>query len=138
MKTKIKNGREYIFDIVRKKYVRNQPEEWVRQHMISYLSDKKGYPPSLMSVEKKNEINSINKRCDIICYNKEGTPLILIECKARKIKINEKTFEQSLIYNQTIQAKYILITNGLDHYCFQIQSDRFFFTESIPSFQDVK
>jgi len=78
MKIKTENGKEYIFDIVRKQYVRNQPEEWVRQNIIEYLNKKKGYPVSLMSIEKKNTINNIKKRCDIVCNNQNGEPLLLV------------------------------------------------------------
>ena len=90
MKIKIKNNKEYIFDLVRKKYVVNQPEEWVRQHMVEFLHKQKGYPISLMTIEKKTNINNMSKRCDIICHNSNGTPLLLIECKSNKINLTSK------------------------------------------------
>ena len=100
MKKKIKNGKEYIFDVVRKKYIQNQPEEWVRQHIIEYLNKEKGYPISLMSIEKKNPINSMNKRCDIICSDNNGNPLLLIECKAGHVKLNTQALNQSIMYQK--------------------------------------
>ena len=116
MKLKTKNGKEYIFDVVRKKYVRNQPEEWVRQNIIEYLNKEKGYPISLMSIEKKTQINQLTKRCDIICHNKNGQPILLVECKAPNIKVNKDSFDQSINYQKVVQAKYIMITNGKIHY----------------------
>ena len=138
MKTKISNGKEYIFDIVRKKYILNQPEEWVRQNIIKYLSNEKGYPISLMSVEKKSEINNSKKRTDVICYNKHKKPLLLIECKAMHIKINPKTFQQTIIYQNKIQAKYILVTNGKEHYCFLKHPKKIEFLDYIPKYGEIK
>ena len=134
MKLKIKNNKEYIFDLVRKKYVLNQPEEWVRQHTIEYLSTEKGYPISLMSVEKKTIVNKLLKGCDIICYNQIGQALLLVECKARTVKLNTKYVNQSINYQRTIQAKYILITNGTTHFCFYINGGEINFVDKIPEY----
>ena len=134
MKVKIKNGKEYIFDLVRKKYVRSQPEEWVRQNMIEYLNKEKGYPLSLMSIEKKTKINNLPKRCDIICYNKDGAPILLVECKAPNIKLNKDSFHQSMRYQQVVKAQYILITNGATHYCFKLKRDEIKFLKNIPDY----
>ena len=131
MRTKIQNGKEYIFDVVRKKYILNQPEEWVRQHTIQYLNIKKGYPISLMSIEKKNAINNINKRCDIICNDKYGNPLLLVECKAMTIEISPNAFDQTINYHNKIKAKYLLITNGNKHYCFKIINREIIFLNKI-------
>ncbi|MAQ48069.1 MAG: restriction endonuclease subunit R [Flavobacteriales bacterium] len=134
MKLKIKNNKEYIFDLVRKKYVLNQPEEWVRQHIIQYLNTQKGYPISLMSVEKKTIVNKLIKRCDIICYNQMGKALLLVECKAPKVKLNTSYLNQSINYQRTIQAKYILITNGTTHFCFTLQDGAPKFIDKIPKY----
>jgi len=134
MKLKIENGKEYIFDIVRKKYILNQPEEWVRQNIIQYLNEEKGYPISLMSVEKKTLVNQLSKRCDIICCNSNGIPLLLVECKAPHIKLNRDCFNQSINYQNSINAKYLLITNGTTHYCFKLKNKDFMFLKKIPSY----
>ena len=134
MKLKTKNGKEYIFDLVRKKYVRNQPEEWVRQNIVEYLNKEKGYPISLMSVEKKTQINYLTKRCDIICYNQIGQALLLVECKAPTVKLNTKYVNQSINYQRTIQAKYILITNGKTHFCFNQNRGEINFVDKIPEY----
>tara|TARA_B100001250_G_scaffold343037_1_gene311533 strand:+ start:274 stop:696 length:423 start_codon:yes stop_codon:yes gene_type:complete len=136
MKIKIEDGEEYIFDIVRKKYVRKQPEEWVRQNIIQFLNIEKGYPISLMSIEKKNVINNIKKRCDIICSDQNGNPLLLVECKSMTIKLNTDAFNQSIIYNKRVKAKYILITNGIKHHCFAIINGDIILKKTIPSYQE--
>ena len=136
MKLKQENGKEYIFDIVRKKYILNQPEEWVRQHIIQYLNKEKGYPISLMAIERKQVMNNMNKRCDIICHNSNGKPVLLVECKAPNIKINKDAFNQGINYQTKIKAKYILITNGSTHYCFQIQNKQIHYLNKIPPYTD--
>ena len=138
MDIKIKNGKEYIFDIVRRKYIRNQPEEWVRQNIIQYLHEEKGYPISLMGIEKKNEINNIKKRCDIVCYDTKGQPLLLVECKSQNSKLKAETFNQTISYQRTLKAKYLLITNGQEHFCFHITRKKLIFLNQIPSYQKIK
>ena len=138
MKTRIQNGKEYIFDIVRKKYIINQPEEWVRQNIIQYLNKEKGYPISLMSIEKKHKTNNKKKRCDIICNDKNGNPLLLIECKAMEIQISAETFNQIIDYQNKIKAQYLIVTNGKKHYCFKIINETIKFLKKIPAYQDVE
>ena len=135
MKIKTENNKEYIFDVVRKKYVLNQPEEWVRQNIIKFLNEKKGYPISLMSVEKKTKVNNSKKRCDIICHNSSGNPLLLIECKANEI--DDTAFDQSVNYQNMVKAKYIIITNGKNHYCFKIQNRKLIFSKRIPTYSEL-
>ena len=134
MKLKTINGKEYIFDVVRKKYVLNQPEEWVRQHIIKYLNEKKNYPISLMSVEKQININKTIKRYDLVCYNTDGKPLFLVECKAPNIKLNIETFDQSFNYQNEVKAKYIMVTNGTTHFCFEIKNEKPIFLKEIPHY----
>ncbi len=138
MRLKTKNGKEYIFDLVRKKYVRNHPEEWVRQNIVEYLNKEKGYPLSLMSVEKKTQINHLSKRCDIICYDTDGYPILLVECKAPNIKLNTDSFHQSINYQKVVQAKYIVITNGTTHYCFKLKNTKIEFLKNIPDYLNNK
>ena len=137
MDIKIKNGKEYIFDIVRKKYIRKQPEELVRQNMIQYLSQKKGYPISLMSIEKETNLSDLKKRCDIVCYDKNGEPLLLVECKANTINLNSEVFNQTITYQKKIEAKYILITNGENHYCFTLKNKKINFLKRIPTYGEI-
>lgn len=114
------SNRSHIFDKARKSWVVLTPEEWVRQHVIDYLVEHKQYPIALMKVESGHRSNVGLRRTDIIVCNKEATPVMLVECKAPTIKITQDTVEQIANYNQTIRAKYLLISNGLKHIGFKI------------------
>ena len=112
-------GKVYIFDIIRKKYVVLTPEEWVRQHFINYLILDKKYPKSLFRIEGSLSYNKLQKRSDILIYNRAGKPWMLIECKSPTIKLTQKAFNQVAVYNMTIGAPYIGVTNGMVHYCYE-------------------
>ena len=105
-----------IFDAIRKKFVILQPEEWVRQHCVQYLIEVKGYPKSLINVEKELKINDLKKRYDIVIFNTDGSIHLIVECKAPKIKIKQDTFDQVARYNLALNATYLMVTNGLNHY----------------------
>ena len=112
-------GKVYIFDIIRKKYVVLTPEEWVRQHFINYLIQELNYPKSLFRIEGSLSYNKLQKRSDILIYNREGKPWMLIECKSPTIKLTQRAFNQVAVYNMTIGAQYIAVTNGMVHYCYE-------------------
>ncbi len=136
---KFKSDKYKIYDIIRKKYIILTPEEWVRQHMIHYLT-KLGYPKALISVESSLYYHDKKKRSDIIVYTKKGEITILIECKASYICLNEKTLNQISLYNKIIKANYIVITNGIIIFCFELEKDRnknngYKFINSIPKFK---
>ncbi|GAA3640555.1 type I restriction enzyme HsdR N-terminal domain-containing protein [Flavivirga jejuensis] len=125
-----------IFDCIRKKFVILQPEEWVRQHCVQYLIHNKGYPISLINVEKELIVNSLKKRYDIVIYNPNGSIHLIVECKAPKIVINQDTFDQIARYNLELNATYLMVTNGLNHYYCQMdfEKERYNFLKEIPSF----
>ena len=127
-----------IFDIVRKKYVTLSPEEWVRQHLIHYLIEEKSYPISLIAVEKTLRVNSLSKRTDILIFNTNGLPHIIVECKAPSIKITQSTFDQIARYNLTLNANYLVVTNGLEHFfcSMDLKNERYVFMKSIPNYPD--
>ena len=135
-KLKSSENKTLIFDIVRKKYVIVTPEEWVRQHVVHFLLKEKNYPISLIAVEKQLKINKMVKRTDIFVYNKQGTPEILIECKAPSVKITQTTFDQIARYNLSANSNFLMVTNGLAHYFCQIDTDKetYIFLEDIPSY----
>ncbi len=117
-KFKTENNKLYIYDYIREKYVKLTPEEWVRQNYISFLVNDKKISHSLIAIEKEININNLKKRFDIVVYNKQYKPEILIECKAPKIKISQNIFEQIAIYNIVLKCKFLVVTNGLNHiYC---------------------
>ena len=109
-----------IFDLLRKRYVVLTPEEWVRQHFTNYLITHLNYPKALIKVEGGLLFNKLQKRSDIVVFNREGSPWMVIECKAPDLKLSHRTVHQASIYNHSLKAKYLVITNGLKHICCEI------------------
>jgi hypothetical protein len=116
------NSENYIYDIIRKKNILLTPEEWVRQHIIHYFINDLNYPKGLIKVEFGVVYNKKMKRSDVLIYNKEGKPHILVECKASSVKINQSTLEQVAMYNKILKAPIIILTNGLKHYTFKLDN----------------
>lgn len=114
------DGETRIFDKVRGKYVLLTAEEWVRQHVLYYLIHKLSYPKGLIKVESGVAYNSRIKRSDIVVYTNKAKPYILVECKAPEVAISQATLEQAAMYNKTLQAPIIMLTNGLTHYSFML------------------
>jgi len=136
LKTKSVEGTIQVFGRVRKKYFKLTHEEWVRQHFIHYLNQEKGYPLGLMGVEKMVKYNQMQTRADIVIYNTEGDPKVLVECKAPNVKITQETFFQIAKYNFKLKVKYLMVTNGLQHFCCQMDYDKnkIRFLDDIPVF----
>jgi len=140
-KLKSNENKTLIFDIIRKKYVVLTPEEWVRQNFIAFLMKEKKYPPSLIAVEKQLSIHNRKKRTDILIFNSNGEPDIIVECKAPKIKINQNTFDQIARYNLKLKANFLIVTNGLEHfYCkMDFENETYVFLKEIPNYKkDLK
>jgi hypothetical protein len=109
-----------IFDFLRKRYIVLTPEEWVRQHFIHYLVYHLNYPKALIKVEGGLVFNTLQKRSDIVVFNREGNPWMVIECKAPDLKLSTRTIQQASTYNHSLKAKYVVITNGMSHICCEI------------------
>lgn len=126
-----------IFDIIRKKFVILQPEEWVRQHCIYYLIYTKQYPKSLINVEKELIVNTLKKRYDIVVFNPDGSIYLIIECKSPLVTIKQNTFDQIAQYNITLNASYLMVTNGLNHYYCEMdfENERYNFLKDIPDYK---
>ncbi len=137
---KDENDKKYIFDEIRRRYVRLTPEEWVRQHMIKFLAKEKSFPLSLFLIEKQYINNRLSHRCDFVIYGRSGKPLMLVECKAPTVEITQHVFDQISRYNQQYKAPYLLITNGIKHYCCRVDMNnrRFEFLNDIPLYQAVE
>lgn len=120
LKIRETNSTKEVFDIVRRKWIKLTPEEWVRQHVINYLISEKKYPKSLIAVEMPIKLNGMNRRCDVVVYSRQRNPFLIVECKAYNVKITQKVIEQIANYNLTLKAPYLLITNGLVHYYYNI------------------
>jgi len=133
-KTKSKENISYIWDPIRKKDIIITPEEWVRQHTIQFLIQEKKYPEQWMAIEKQFTINNQHKRADIVVYNHDLQPHIIVECKAPNIKITQETFDQIARYNLSLDAKYLMITNGLQHFYCQMnfEKETYVFLEELP------
>ena len=130
-------NKRLIFDEIRKKFVVLQPEEWVRQHCVQYLICEKQYPKSLINVEKELKLNDLKKRYDIVIFNSDGSIHLIVECKAPKITIKQNTFDQIARYNLTLNAKYLMVTNGLNHYycTMDFQEKCYQFLNDIPEYK---
>lgn len=135
-KIKNKENRHYIFDIVRKMFFVLTPEEWVRQHLIHFLIENCRCPIGLIAVEKKLTIHGLTKRFDVVVFNLDGTPLLLAECKAPQIPINENVFIQAGMYNKVLQVKNVVVTNGIELlYCkYTTDFSTYKLEKSIPLF----
>jgi len=122
--------------MLRKKNVVLTPEEWVRQNFVQYLINHKKYPTSLIAIEKQLKINNLVKRTDILIFNKNGNPNIIVECKAPTVKISQDAFDQIARYNLKLQAKFLIVTNGLEHfYCkMNHQQMQYDFLKEIPNY----
>lgn len=135
-KLKEEAEKPFIFDAIRKKWLVLTPEEWVRQHMIAYLIQEKKYPKSLIQLEGGLKVNTLQKRSDILIYDSYGKPLLLVECKADTVKVTQDVFEQIAAYNTQLQVRYLVVSNGLHHYCCEMDytSKSYRFLAEIPVF----
>ena len=122
---------------LRKKILKITPEEWVRQQFIHFLIDHLDYPEGRMTSEQVVEYNGMKKRCDLALYDSFGKPLLIVECKAPKIPITENTFAQIAKYAYTLKAPYLILTNGLEHYCTFINKEtkQLSYLKEIPHYE---
>lgn len=116
-KLKKADGKVLIFDALRKKYVVLTPEEWVRQHLVHYMVEELKYPKSLMKIESGHTYNTLQKRCDVTVFDRNGNAWLLAECKSPEQRVSEATLRQASVYNLTVKAPYVLLSNGLVHLC---------------------
>jgi len=139
LKIRNRGGKNFIFDSFRKKEILLTPEEWVRQNFLQYMVREKDFPASLISVEMSFRLNKLVKRGDIVAFGRDGTPLLLVECKASSINISQSTFDQIARYNMSLKVEYLIVTNGLQHFCCKMdfENKTYDFLESIPSFQQI-
>ena len=129
-----------VFDSLRKKFIILTPEEWVRQHVVHYLLSEKKFPASLLSVERQLKVNNLIKRYDILAFNPNGSIHLMVECKASSVKINQDSFDQIARYNLSLNATYLMVTNGLEHYYCQMdyEKEKYHFLEDIPSWGAIR
>ena len=133
------NGHQTIFDVLRRKYVALTPEEWVRQHFVHYLIEHKGYPQSLMANEIQLAISNKKLRCDSVLYDRSLKPRMIIEYKAPTVNITQKVFDQITIYNMLLHVDYLVVSNGIKHYCCRMdyENQKYLFLDDIPNYQEI-
>lgn len=138
-KIRKKGGELEIFDPLRKKYVALTPEEWVRQHFVHYLISEKQFPQSLIANETGIKLNSLSKRCDTVVYNRQLQPMMIVEYKRPDIPITQAVFDQITRYNSVLKVPYIVVSNGLVHYCCQLDYVRrsYRYLTEIPTYQEI-
>ncbi|MCR4957463.1 MAG: type I restriction enzyme HsdR N-terminal domain-containing protein [Prevotella sp.] len=131
------DGRQQIFDFLRRRYVALTPEEWVRQHFIQFLISQKGYPKGLLANELELRVGDKRLRCDSVLYDKEMHPQMIIEYKAPHIQLQQKTFDQISVYNLLLHADYLVVSNGLQHFCCKMDYEHhsYQFLPEIPDYQ---
>lgn len=133
------NGKTMIFDSLRKRYVSLTPEEWVRQHFVNFLITCKKYPPERIVNEARINLYGQIRRCDSVLYDKDLKPLVIIEYKAPSVKLSQKVFEQIASYNWVLRADYLIVSNGIKHYCCHVDYDnrKTDFREIIPDYSQL-
>ncbi len=134
-----RDGKNVIFDPIRKKYVALTPEEWVRQNFVHYLINHKEYPLSLMANEVLIKLNGTSKRCDTVLYNRDLSARMIVEYKAPHIEITQEVFNQITRYNMALKVDYLIVSNGLMHYCCKIdyEAQTVRFLKDIPSYKNL-
>ena len=134
-----RNGKNVIFDTLRQKYVALTPEEWVRQHFVHFLTDFKGYPKGLLANEIQLDLNGTKKRCDTVLFNKDLSARMIVEYKAPNIEITQAVFDQITRYNMVLKVEYLIVSNGIKHYCCRIDYNtmQYTFLPDIPAFTEL-
>ncbi len=137
---KREDGSWAIWDRLRERWVALTPEEWVRQHFVEWLITDKHFPAALMGNEVSLTQNGIARRCDTVVGDRTGAPLVIVEYKAPNINVTQKTFDQIVRYNMVLKARYLIVSNGLNHYCCQIDygKNTYRFLEDIPQYNNLK
>ena len=136
---KEKEGRKSIFDTFRRKWVALTPEEWVRQNFARYLIEVKNFPASRIGTECSLCFNQQNFRADIVVFGNSGEPLVVVECKAPEVKVSQVVFDQIVRYNMKLRVNYLIVTNGMDHYCCKIDREKlsYSFLAEIPGYKEL-
>jgi len=133
------NGQLSLFDVIRKKNIIITPEEWVRQHFVQYLINQKHYPKSLIKLEGGHKLHGMAKRTDIVVFNSSGDKILLVECKAPSVPIDQKTFDQVARYNMVHKVNLLAVSNGLQHYYCRIDFEKrdYQFIEELPDYKEI-
>lgn len=134
---KNEKGSLQIFDVIRKKFIDLTPEEWVRQHIIHFFNSHQDVPVSLIAVEKQLILNNTKRRTDIVIYTPNLKPLLIVECKAPSVEINQETINQALRYNLKLQVPFVFLSNGLNHVFLKLNTESAELQKKIPNFSEM-
>lgn len=139
LKVLTKAGKQYVFDVLRRKYVALTPEERVRQQFVHYLMSCKGYPAACIGNEVSIRLGNTRKRCDTVVYGRQAEPVMIVEYKAPDVEVTQQTFEQISRYNIRLRVQWLVVSNGLQHYCCHIDyaSGTYYFVEDIPPYSAI-
>ena len=139
IKLQQRDGKSFIFDPLRKKHIALTPEEWVRQHFVHFLTDFKGYPKGLLANEVQLNLNGTKKRCDTVLFNKDLSARMIVEYKAPHVEITQAVFDQITRYNMVLKVEYLIVSNGLRHYCCRIDYNtmQYTFLPDIPAYTEL-
>jgi predicted type IV restriction endonuclease len=134
-----RDGKNYIFDILRRRYITLTPEEWVRQHFIHYLLGEKKYPQALLGNEISLSLNGTTKRCDSVLFRQDMSARMIMEYKAQTVKITQKVFEQITRYNIVLKVDYLIVSNGMEHFCCKVdyKNQQCQFLKDIPCYDEL-
>jgi hypothetical protein len=133
------NGRQQIFDLLRRRFVALTPEEWVRQHFVHYLIEQKGYPKGLLCNEVELRVGEKKLRCDTLLYDKVLAPQMIIEYKKPEVALTQRVFDQISVYNMLLHVDYLIVSNGLQHICCRMnyESHSYEFLQEIPHYSSL-
>ncbi len=133
------DGVERVWDGLRQRFVALTPEEWVRQHFVNWLINGKGYSRSMMANEIGIHVNGMPRRCDTVVFGRDKNPMVIVEYKAPDVKITQDVFDQIVRYNMTLHASYLIVSNGLNHYCCKIDytHNTYHFIPVIPDYSTL-
>ncbi len=137
MRTRINQNKEQIFCDWRKRWVQLTPEEWVRQNFLHLLVEEYGYPASLIAVEMPIKVGEVQKRCDAVVFNRQMTPVVLIEFKADTVPLTQKTLDQAVVYNRKLNVPFLILHNGPQTICINIQPSTITPLEHIPEWKQL-
>ena len=135
-----KDDKPFILDVIRRQYVALTPEEWVRQHFVHFLINHKGFPHSLMANEVQLKLNGMSRRCDTVAYDRALRPRVIVEYKAPSVTITQQVFDQICRYNMVLQVDYLIVSNGLAHYCCKVDYNTrsYSFLKEVPSWNEIE
>lgn len=138
-KIAVRDGKNTIFDPIRRRYVALTPEEWVRQHFVHFLIAHKGYPASLLANEVLLHLNGTKKRCDTVLYKRDLSAWMIMEYKAPHVEITQAVFDQITRYNMVLKVEYLVVSNGLQHYCCRLDYEKqsYCFLQDVPSYKEL-